>query len=290
MRSRTSSASNVDPFPNRAAPRRTPDDPTWHEPPDDRQDGGGSRGAYGVPQYSRTMILAVWAAAALPMAALAWVVAPAVAGDAPSERRFFLTLLGALTVGLVWQAALVVILMVRERRNDPTWTNIRDRLWLRPPTTEKRRGGRLWWWIAAYGVGLAAIDMLLIGPGGPHDRDFGEFLSSAAGKATFHHAWWLYALVAFELAFNTFLGEEMLFRGVLLPRMRAAFGKLDWVVNSFLFGFYHLHEPWVIPNAILTGFVTAYPTRKYRSAWMGIAIHSIESVFFLAVLIPVVLA
>ena len=260
MRSRTSSASNVDPFPNRAAPRRTPDDPTWHEPPDDRQDGGGSRGAYGVPQYSRAMIFAVWAAAALPMAALAWVVAPAVAGDAPSERRFFLTLLGALTVGLVWQAALVVILMVRERRNDPTWTNIWDRLWLRPPTTEKRRGGRLWWWIAAYGVGLAAIDMLLIGPGGPHDRDFGAFLelaprarrpSTTRGGSTL---WW-----PSSSAFNTFLGEEMLFRGVLLPRMRAAFGKLDWVVNSFLFGFYHLHEPWVIPNAILTGLCHRIP-------------------------------
>src|SRR5215210_650827 len=33
-----------------------------------------------IPQYRRRAILAVWAAAALPMAALAWLVAPAVAG------------------------------------------------------------------------------------------------------------------------------------------------------------------------------------------------------------------
>jgi hypothetical protein len=84
------------------------------------------------------------------------------------------------------------------------------------------------------------------------------------------------ALVAVELLFNTVLGEELLFRGLLLPRMRAAFGRADWVVNGVLFGFYHLHEPWVIPNAIVTGFLCAYPTRRFRSAWMGIAIHSIE--------------
>jgi hypothetical protein len=37
---------------------------------------------YDVRQYSRPGVLAVWAAAALPMAALAWLVAPAV-----RERR-----------------------------------------------------------------------------------------------------------------------------------------------------------------------------------------------------------
>ena len=46
-----------------------------------------------IPQYSRRMVLAVWAAAALPMAVLAWVVGPAVAGDGASKDRFFVTLL-----------------------------------------------------------------------------------------------------------------------------------------------------------------------------------------------------
>src|SRR3954453_7264425 len=95
-----------------------------------------------VPQYSRAMVLAVWAAAAGPMAVLAWLVAPALAGTAPSPRRFFLVLLSALTVGLLWQAVLVLILVMRERR-DPSWTNVRDRLWLRAPRTSTRQGGRL---------------------------------------------------------------------------------------------------------------------------------------------------
>jgi membrane protease YdiL (CAAX protease family) len=241
-----------------------------------------------IPQYSRGMVLAVWAAAAVPMALLAWVVAPAVAGDGASQERFFITLLTALTFGLLWQAVLVVILVMRERR-DPSWTNIRDRLWLRPPRTASRRGGRLWWWVLVFALALAAVDMAPFGPAGPDGRSFGLFLESDAGQATFHHAWWLYALVAFMLVLNTVVGEELLFRGLLLPRMQGAFGRADWIVNGVLFGVYHLHEPWIIPNAIMTGFLCAGPSRRYRSALMGIAIHSVESVFFLVVLLPVVI-
>ena len=40
-----------------------------------------------IKQYSLRTVLAVWATAALPMAALAWLVAPALAGPAPSARR-----------------------------------------------------------------------------------------------------------------------------------------------------------------------------------------------------------
>jgi membrane protease YdiL (CAAX protease family) len=91
--------------------------------------------------------------------------------------------------------------------------------------------------------------------------------------------------------FNTVLGEELLFRGLLLPRMRGAFGRLDWVVNGVLFGLYHLHLPWSIPSATVAGvFLFAYPTRRFRSAWMGIAIHSAQSVVVVAVAFALVVA
>ena len=255
--------------------------------------GSGQPGDLGpdpvqLPQYSRPKVLAVWAAAALPMAALAWVVTPAVAGDGATPQRLAVTLLVALTIGLIWQFVLVVVL-VRREAHEGSWTSFRERLWVRAPRGATRRGGRLWWWVAAYALGLAVLDSVPFGPTGPDARNFGSFLESAAGQATFHHAWALYALVAVELFFNTVIGEELLFRGLLLPRMNGAFGRADWVVNGVLFGFYHLHEPWVIPNAVLTGFLCAHPTKRFRSSLMGIAIHSIESVFFLVVLLPVVI-
>jgi Type II CAAX prenyl endopeptidase Rce1-like len=65
--------------------------------------------------------------------------------------------------------------------------------------------------------------------------------------------------------FNTTLGEELLFRGYLLPRMNGAFGRGDWVANGILFAGYHLHVPWVIPASLLDTFILAYPSKRYHS-------------------------
>ena len=243
-------------------------------------------------QYSRAGVVAVWAAAALPMGILSWVVAPLVAGPDASQQRFLTALLWAMTIGLAWQAVLTLGLLLRERR-DLSWTSLREGLWLQSPSTPTRRGGRLWAWVPVCALGLAAMDLLiqpLLFPSAPSGRDMGVFLGSPEGQQTFHHAWGLFALVVVMGVFNTVLGEELLFRGLLLPRMRKGFGRADWIVNGLLFGLYHLHEPWLIPNAIVTGFLCAYPTRRFRSAWMGIGIHSIETVFFIVVLLPIVLS
>jgi len=107
--------------------------------------------------------------------------------------------------------------------------------------------------------------------------------------AAFHGSWGLFALVLVMLVFNTMLGEELLFRGLLLPRMRGVFGRADWIANAVLFGLYHLHQPWSIPSSVAVGMLTAYPARRFRSAWMGVAIHSAQSVFFAALLLTIVL-
>jgi hypothetical protein len=78
--------------------------------------------------------------------------------------------------------------------------------------------------------------------------------------------------------FNTVLGEELLFRGYLLPRMNGAFRRGDWVANGLLFTVYHLHVPWVMPATLVESFLLAYPTKRYRSAWIGIAVHNAQSV------------
>ncbi|WP_342745617.1 CPBP family intramembrane glutamic endopeptidase [Asanoa hainanensis] len=75
----------------------------------------------------------------------------------------------------------------------------------------------------------------------------------------------------------------------MLPRMRTAFGRADWIANAVLFGAYHLHQPWSIPTATLSGLLFAYPTKRFRSAWLGILIHSSQSIFFTALLIRLVL-
>ena len=82
-----------------------------------------------IPQYSLGKILLVWAAAAVPMAVLGWVVTPALARD-PDNPGF--DKLAILTVGLVWQFILVMLLLYQET-GDLRWRTIRHRLWLNPP-------------------------------------------------------------------------------------------------------------------------------------------------------------
>ncbi len=119
----------------------------------------------------------------------------------------------------------------------------------------------------------------------PAARDFAVFLQSGTGQAFFHGSWGWFALVLVMGLFNTVLGEELFFRGFLLPRMNGAFGRADWVANGFLFAMYHLHVPWVIPTALIDTFSLALPAKRYRSAWMSIAVHSTQTVFIsLAVL------
>jgi membrane protease YdiL (CAAX protease family) len=125
---------------------------------------------------------------------------------------------------------------------------------------------------------------------GPSSRDFGNFIGTDAGKEFFHGAWGWYAVEVVLVVFNTVLGEELLFRGVLLPRMRNAFGKRDWIANGALFALYHVHMPWVIPSTFVDGiFLEAYPSRRFQSAWMGIIVHSSASVFALIFVLTLVL-
>jgi uncharacterized protein len=242
-----------------------------------------------IPQYGLRAILAVWAAATVPMGVLAWVVAPAVAdrlsgeGNVPLAKALF----ALLTAGLVWQFVLVLVLVGREQRT-LRWPVVREALWLRSPRSpgSSRVGGRVWLilipLVAAY-VAEALIPAL------PHsasrDFDFG----SDAGQSFLSGNWGWLAGIAVMLLFNTVLGEELLFRGFLLPRMSGAFGRGDWAANGVLFAAYHVHVPWVMPAALLDAFILAYPTRRYRSAWIGIAVHSSQSVFFGAIVLALVL-
>lgn len=130
--------------------------------------------------------------------------------------------------------------------------------------------------------------MLSVDPDGVASRNFGLIVGSDWGQALFRGNWPLYALAVIEFAFNTVLGEELLFRGLLLPRMRRSFGRADWVVNAVLFAGYHLHEPWAMPSALTTGLVQSYATKRWQSAWFGIIAHSAQSVFFAVILFVVV--
>jgi membrane protease YdiL (CAAX protease family) len=222
------------------------------------------------------------------MGVLAWVVAPWLRDQIGGDQPLIKALLISLTAGLIWQFVLVVILVKREL-GTLRWSRVRDALWLRSPQDPKSRriGGRVWLWVLPFIV-ISGLEALLVIPG-PSVRDLGDYLNSDVGKAFFSGAWGWFGLVVVLAVFNTVLGEELLFRGLLLPRMKGVFGRGDWIANGVLFALYHVHEPWVAPTTLMDTVALSYPSRRFQSAWMGIIVHSVQSVVVIAVVLGLVL-
>ncbi len=246
-------------------------------------------------QYSLWQILGIWALVALPMALLAWVVAPAIIPYSPLHPGFTYWLL--IIAGTAWQFVVSLVIVYREL-GTLRWSAIRQRTWLQTPLDPKtdQPKPRLFWWLVPVLVYSALVNIALAGyldaPMAwllpdlkmPSYADMGRLASPQ-----FAGQWWILGIALVGFAFNYFLGEEFLFRGVLLPRMQGVFGKFDWVANAVLFSFYHLHKPWQFPSLIVSNMAICWPARRFRSNWMAIVVHGVEGLFPLVMILGVIL-
>ncbi|HSE80496.1 MAG TPA: hypothetical protein VLA87_02245 [Gaiellaceae bacterium] len=151
-----------------------------------------------IQQYRGRAILAIWAAAALPMGVLAWIIAPPLAdnlsgaGNVPMAKA----LLVLLTAGLIWQFVLVAALVWREQRTF-RWSTLREALWLRSPQSPRsgRTGGRVRLVLIPLMVAYAAVPFIFLQIGHPDDRDFGTFLESDSGQSFMSGNWGWFGLM-----------------------------------------------------------------------------------------------
>jgi membrane protease YdiL (CAAX protease family) len=263
-----------------------------------------SQKAAPTEQYGLAKILGIWALAAVPMGILGWIVAPALAPDIDADPvGAAVTRIGLITVGLIWQYILSMVI-VRREEGDLRWATIRRRLWLnkpRDPKTGESRG-LLWLWLVPLLILVALLDVALgstldefwvsLFPffAEPSSFALGSILESPEIQAQLVGAWWFLGLILVMAVFSGFLGEELLFRGVLLPKMEGAFGKWDWVANGVLMAIYHLHQRWgILRNVIGSVFLLSFPSKRFRYTWMAIITHSGQSVFFIFLILGIVL-
>ena len=242
-------------------------------------------------QYSLTKILAIWASVTVPMGLLAWVVAPAIIPHTSLHPGLVHWML--MVVGMMWQFV-VSLAVLRHELGGLHWPALKKRIWLnipRDPRSGKPRKVLFLWAlpaVAAVGIGAylgswldtAWTDWLPF----LHEPSYTNAQSLADPK--FQGQWWILGLALTSMLFNYLLGEELLFRGVLLPRMAGVFGRWDWVANSVLFGLYHVHKIWAWPSMITTAFGLSWAARRYRSFWMGVIVHGVEG-FFIVVIVAV---
>lgn len=245
------------------------------------------------PPYTLASILGIWAAATVPMGLLAWGVWPAVRTVLPLHPGLSFWML--MIVGMVWQFVLSLTLL-RQELGTLRWSVVAARIWARPPRSPHggaaRRG--LWWRLLPIALGFGALSWLSgafvepwlasLGWVAPAGTQISELVDPR-----FAGQWWILGLALLSFAFNYLLGEELLFRGVLLPRMGGVFGRADWLANAVLFALYHVHLYWAMPAVLLTSLPFSWAARRYRTIWFAAVLHGIEGVVLL-VLVTLVLS
>jgi membrane protease YdiL (CAAX protease family) len=251
-------------------------------------------------QYTLWQILGIWLAGGAPIWLLGWVVYPALsAGLSPLNAG--LMRMKLLTVGLIWEFVLAMVILYREE-GDIRLSTISRRFWLNHPvsanTGETKKS--LWLWMIPLFLLLAFLEIAFRSALTNLWTGIFPFFAEPAGsnisavftpevRAQMVGSWGLFGMFFALSLFNTFLGEEFLFRGVLLPKMEGVFGKWDWVVNGVIFGFYHLHQPWGILSDILAALVFAFAGKRFHSNWFPIILHSLPNALFLFSILGLVL-
>ena len=188
---------------------------------------------------------------------------------------------------LIWRGVVAYVVLRREVKPF-SWEGLRDRLWLYMPSRPGTgvRSKWLYFWI---------IPFVVLGQANGVFKPFGwlnelwveifpclaprpyAVIDNMAGPAV--GQWWLLGVLAVDIVFNYLLGEELIFRGILLPKMNGVFGKWDWLANHLLFSAYHLHYLWTMPSRLLINWIYAWPTKRFKSYWMGVVIHGSDAVF-----------
>jgi membrane protease YdiL (CAAX protease family) len=87
--------------------------------------------------------------------------------------------------------------------------------------------------------------------------------------------YWLF-LAWLPYFFFNIVGEELLWRGYLLPRQVLVLGRYAWIFNGLLWAIFHVGIGWRIAIVLLPiEFIVPYVVQKRQNTWLGIIIHGL---------------
>lgn len=136
---------------------------------------------------------------------------------------------------------------------------------------EVNRGDFMWSLGGLFAIATASVAVLALARHiNPSFRPSPWFLRQPPGL----HAWVFAAWV--PLFVSNILGEELCWRGYILPRQEATFGKAAWLPNGILWCLFHWSFGWPIMLTLLpiTLFLPWIVQRR-RNTWVGIIIHGL---------------
>jgi uncharacterized protein len=234
-------------------------------------------------QYSLQQIILLWLLVTIPMGVSRFWIMPQFKHDIPMHPGIFFWLL--IILGMVWQFVLSMIVLKTELKV-LNWSTLKARLWLNHPIDPKTHkvDKRAYWLtipLILYGfaleqTGLLDVLQVYFVRAFPAIAPPDYVIIQNLGVPEFRGAWYLVGILLFSSLFNYLLGEELFFRGVLLPKMEGVFGDRAWMVNGVMFATYHVHKIEYIPVFIMGSIFTSYLNQRYRSFYPGLIIHGVE--------------
>jgi membrane protease YdiL (CAAX protease family) len=84
---------------------------------------------------------------------------------------------------------------------------------------------------------------------------------------------WIFALLNLAFLLVNVLGEELWWRGYILPRQEAAHGRWAWVVHGVLWTLFHAPKYWQYPTLLPGCLAYAYVSQRTRNIWPAIIAH-----------------
>lgn len=87
---------------------------------------------------------------------------------------------------------------------------------------------------------------------------------------------WVVIVVLISLIIAT-LGEELWWRGYILPRQELSLGKSTWVYHGILWTLFHAFMPWGLISILPGSLALAYVAQKQQSTWPGIVAHALAN-------------
>jgi len=160
------------------------------------------------------------------------------------------------------------------------------RPWARTPFRERFRLGRMrpsmWAWTAGLSVVMVAVPGLLSATStrilelAPPAAALGRMLSSNATTVmgvSLAGAWWVLPVFLLLITLNV-AGEELWWRGYVLPRQELAFGRWTWLVHGVLWTVFHTFFYWEIVALLPGCLALSYVACHSRSTWPGVVAHA----------------
>jgi membrane protease YdiL (CAAX protease family) len=120
-------------------------------------------------------------------------------------------------------------------------------------------------------------------PSGFHDDFFSHFGPRDFMGMPLRGAWWILVYYAAVMLVCNIGGEELWWRGYVLPRQELVFGKAAWVVHGVFWSAFHLFmQPtlWDTFRMSITGLALSFVAQRTRSTWPGIVGHSFGNLTF----------